>query len=42
MKRIIYAALLAASLLTTAVSCTEDEVKPTMENGGGGDSGDKL
>lgn len=42
MKKIIYMALFALSCMMTVVSCTEEEVKPKVENGGGGNSDSKL
>lgn len=36
MKKFIYMAIIAVVTALSVSSCTEEEVKPSMENGGGG------
>jgi len=42
MKKVLYIVLLTLSCALTVVSCTEEDVKPKSENGGGGGSQGKL
>lgn len=38
MKKIVYALMIAVSCAFLFSSCTEEEIAPNTENGGGGDS----
>lgn len=42
MKKILYIIMLAFTIATVTVSCTEEEVKPQSDLNGGGGASDPL